>query len=176
MTRRPHSSEDEREKQRDANREHYLKVELPKLKAEIQAEVDRRGLASFRNRTRWAALSRAVHEELPFPPPFQIQGLTGPRQALWASDDVDHWGDWSAESLEPVLDIEWMRVVPRYLKHRGMLVSPEIIDCSALFRDLVTRLHLPWREDERGIWIYGYAPADPATLTCPPETVAGGDS
>lgn len=151
MTVRPPGGEDERETQRAANRERYLKFELPKLKAEIRKEVDRRGLASFMNRTRWAALSTAVHEELPFPPPFQIQGLTGPRQALWASDDVDYWGDWSAGSLEPVLDIEWIRVVPRYLKHVGMLVSPEIIDCSARFRDLVTRLHLPWREDERGI-------------------------
>ena len=140
-------------------------AERQKLKAEVEAELDRRGLASFMNRTRWGALRKAVAEELPFPPPFQLQDVRGPRQALWASDEVDHWGDWSAESLDPVLGIEWIRVVPRYLKHRGMLVSPETIDCSAQFRDLVTRLRLPWREDERGIWIYGYAPADPATLT-----------
>lgn len=153
------------EAERAAWQENCFKVQNLKLKAEIRAEVDRRGLASFMNRTRWDAFCKAVHEELPFPPPLQIQDLRGPRQTLWASDEVDHWGDWSAESLEPVLSIEWVRVVPRYLKHRGMLVSPEIIDCSAQFRDLVTRLHLPWREDDRGIWIYGYAAADPATLT-----------
>ncbi|HYC75653.1 DUF6678 family protein [Brevundimonas sp.] len=169
MTLQPPGSEAELAQARAANREHYLKVVLPKLEAGIQTEMDRRGLASFMNRTRWAPLCKAVHEELPFPPPFQIQDMTGPRQVLWASDDVDHWGDWSAESLEPVLSIEWMRIVPRYLKHRGMLVAPEIIDCTTQLRDLVKRLRLPWREDERGIWIYGYAPADPATLTSPPE-------
>lgn len=158
------------EQVRAANREHYRNSVLPKLKADIQTEMDRRGLAAFMNDTRWAALVKAVNDELPFPPPFQLQDIGAPRQALWASDDVDHWGDWSAESLEPVLSIEWIRVIPRYLKHRGMLIDPEIIDCTDQFRDLVKRLHLPWREDERGIWIYGYAPADPATLTWNDET------
>lgn len=170
MSQGPPDSEAERESLRAAYREHYLKVELPKLKARIQAEVDRRGLASFMNRSRWAALIKAVHEELPFPPPFQIQAVTGPRQALWESDDVNYWGDWSAEGVEPLLEIEWIRVVPRYLKHRGMLIDPEVIDCTDQFRDLVRRLRLPSREDERGIWIYGYAPADPATLTPADET------
>jgi len=123
------------------------------------------------NRTRWDALRKAVAEELPFPPPFQLQDVTGPRQALWDSDEVHFQGDWSDESLEPVLGIEWLRVVPRYRKHVGMLVASETIDCAAQFRDLVTRLRLPWREDERGIWIYGYALADPATLTSPFETL-----
>ena len=139
--------------------------ERAKLKAQVQAEVDRRGLASFMNRTRWEALRRAVAEELPFPPPFQLQDLRGPRETLWSSDAVDYWGDWSDESLEPVLGIEWLRVVPRYQKHVGMRVAPETVDCGDQFRDLLIRLRLPWREDARGFWIYGYAPADPATLT-----------
>lgn len=161
----PEDGEREDNAAQAAWQENYLKLSNLKFRAEIQAEVDRRGLASFMNRTRWAALIKAVHEELPFPPPFQIQAVTGPRQALWENDDVNHWGDWSAEGVEPVLEIEWMRVVPRYLKHRGVLIAPEVIDCRAEFRELVKRLRLPWREDERGIWIYGYAPADPATLT-----------
>ncbi|HEX8661005.1 MAG TPA: DUF6678 family protein [Brevundimonas sp.] len=165
MTLRSLESGAELEKRRTANGEHYRNVVLPKLKVDIQAEMDRRGLAAFMNDTRWTALVKAVHEELPFPPPFQIQDIRGPRQPLWASDDVDHWGGWSAESLEPVLAIEWIRVVPRYLKHRGMLIDPEIVDCTDQFRNLVKRLRLPWREDDRGIWIYGYAPSDPATLT-----------
>jgi hypothetical protein len=132
---------------------------------QIQAELDRRGLASFMNRTRRDALRKAVAEELPFPPPYQLQDVTAPRQALWESDEVDFHGDWSDESLEPVLGIEWLRVVPRWRKHVGMRVAPEIVDCSDQFRDLLVRLRLPWREDERRFWIYGYAPADPATLT-----------
>ncbi len=173
MTGKPCTVEDVDRDDRAAQaawQENYLKVWDRKLKAGIQKEVDRRGLASFMNRTRWTALIKAVHEELPFPPPFQIQGVTGPRQALWESDDVHHWGDWSAEGVEPVLEIEWIRVVPRYLRRRGELIDPEIIDCTDQFRDLVRRLRLPWREDERGIWIFGYAPADPATLTWNDET------
>ena len=140
-------------------------TELRKLKVQVQAELDRRGLASFMNRTRWDVLRKAVAEELPFPPPFQLQDVRGPRETLWDSDEVGYQGDWSDESLEPVVGIEWLRVVPRYQKHVGALVAPETIDCGDQFRDLLIRLRLPWREDERGFWIYGYAPADPATLT-----------
>ncbi len=139
--------------------------EHAKVTAQVQAEVDRRGLASFMNRTRWAALRRAVAEDLPFPPPFQLQDVRGRREALWDGDEVDYWGDWSDESLEPVLAIEWLRVIPRYQKHVGMRVAPETVDCCDQFRDLLIRLRLPWREDARGFWIYGYASAVPATLT-----------
>lgn len=84
-----------------------------KLKADIQAEMDPRGLAAFMNDTRWAALFKPVQDERPFPPPFQLQDIREPRHTLWASDDVHHFGDWSPESLDPVLGIEWIRVVPR---------------------------------------------------------------
>ena len=165
-------SEQEREARRSAMQDHYLRVGLPRLKADIQTELDRRGLASFMNRTWWDALRKAVTAELPFPPPFQRQDIRGPREALWESDEVSYWGDWSDESLEPALGIEWLRVVPRYHKHVGKLVAPETIDCSDQFRNLLVRLRLPWREDERGFWIYGYAPADPATLTWDGEKLA----
>ena len=53
----------------------------------------------------------------------------------------------------------------------GRLVADEWIDCTDGFRDLLTRLRIPFREDQVGtFWIYGYAPADPATLTSPDET------
>ena len=63
------------------------------------------------------------------------------------------------------------QVVPRYSRHVAMLLPDEVIDCSDAFRDLLVRLRIPFREDEAStFWIYGYAAADPATLTSPPET------
>lgn len=160
----------ELEAARAIRREQYLTVELPKLRARVRAEVERRGLASFMNRTRWEALCAAVYAELPFPPPFQLQSVLGERESLWDSDEVDYWGDWGGESLEPLVSIEWLRVVPRYRKHVGMLVPDEVVDASDQFRALLVRLAAPCREDDRGFWIYGYASADPATLTPPVET------
>lgn len=159
-----------READRAARQAHWDDVELPRLKAAVRAEVERRGLASFMNRTRWQALRDAVVADLPFRPAFQIQDVLGPREAPWRVDRVDWQGAWIDEDLEPLFCIEWIRVVPRYRTRRGALVEGPVEDCTDAFRDLLGRLNIPYREDEaRTFWIYGYAPADPSTLTSPPE-------
>lgn len=155
---------------RAARQTHWEEVELPRRKAAVRAETERRGLASFMNRTRWRALRDAVLADLPFRPAFQIQDVLGPRETPWPADQVDGQGAWIDEDLEPLFSIEWMRVVPRYRTRLGALVPGPVEDCTDAFRDLLRRLHIPHREDEaRTFWIYGYAPADPSTLTSPPE-------
>jgi hypothetical protein len=148
----------------------WADVERPRLKAAVRSEVERRGLASFMNATRWQALCDAVHAELPFPPAFQVQSVRGDREPPWDVEAVSYSGAWS--ELDPFFDIEWLRVLPRYRQPMGRLVADEWVDCTDAFRDLLVRLRIPFREDEaRTFWIYGYAPADPATLTSPSETL-----
>ncbi|GAA0867887.1 hypothetical protein GCM10009116_02480 [Brevundimonas basaltis] len=164
----------ERTARRDADlaalQTHWNEVALPRLKAAVRAEVERRGLTSFMNRTRWQALRDAVVAELPFRPAFQIQNVLGPRETPWRVDGVDWQGTWIDEDLEPLFGIEWIRVVPRYRTRPGALVEGPVEDCTDAFRDLLGGLNIPFREDEaQTFWIYGYAPADPATLTSPPE-------
>ena len=139
------------------------------MKADVLAEVERRGLASFMNRTRWERLCEAVYAELPFPPAFDLQTVLGEREPLMDTRPAPFWGSWS--ELEPFFGIEWLRVIPRYSRHVAMLLPNEVIDCTDAFRDLLVRLRVPFREDEaKTFWIYGYAPADPATLTPADET------
>ena len=158
----------QRQADREARQKRWREDEEPRLKAAVLAEVERRGLASFMNTTRWRALVDAAHSELPFPPPFQLQTVLGEREPPWNVEAVDYWGAWS--ELEPFFAIEWMRILPRYRKSVGRLVADERIDCTDALRALLIRLRLPFREDEAGtFWIYGYAPNDPATLTPPPE-------
>ena len=158
-----------REAGREARQKRWREVEEPRFKAAVLGEIERRGLASFMNTTRWRALVDAVQAELPFPPPFQLQPVIGDREPPWNVEAVDYWGGWS--ELEPFFAIEWMRVLPRYRKSAGRLVADEWVDGTDAFRALLTRLHIPFRADEAGtFWIYGYAPFDPATLTSPPET------
>ena len=148
----------------------WREVDEPRLRREVRAELERRGLASFMNETRWRELSEAVYAELPFPPAFQLQSVVGERDPLANPDSLaGAWGGWS--ELYPSWSIEWLRIVPRCRKHLGRLVADEVVDCTDAFRSLLQRLHVPFREDEaRTFWIYGYAPADPATLTPPSET------
>jgi hypothetical protein len=158
-----------READREARRSRWSEVEEPRFKAAVLAEVERRGLASFMNDTRWRALVEAVHAELPFPPPFQLQPVLGEREPPWNVEAVDYWGAWS--ELESFFAIEWLRVLPRYRKFVGRLVGDEWIDCTDAFRTVLGRLRIPFREDDAGtFWIYGYAAADAATLTAADES------
>lgn len=157
-----------REAERAARQRHWLDVGRPRMKARVLAEVERRGLASFMNRTRWERLREAVETELPFPPAFDLQTVLGARQSPMDTGAPEFAGDWP--ELEPYFHVEWVRVVPRRSEPVGRLVPDEVIDCTDAFRDLLGRLGVPFREDEaRTFWIHGYAPADPATLTSPPE-------
>lgn len=157
-----------REAEGIARQKRWEEIELPRWKAEVRAELERRGLAGFMNDTRWKALVEAVRSELPFPPGFQLKPVTGEADPEPDTAALGYLGAW--EELQPFFDIEWLRVVPRYRKHRGRLVADEIVDCTDAFRGMLQRLRLPFREDEaRTFWIFGYAAADPATLTLPPE-------
>ena len=139
------------------------------LRDNVLTEVERRVLTSYMNDTRWRELREAV-ETLSFPPVFQRQDVVGPREALWASDQMSCLGDWSHEGLEPFFMIEWIRVVPKLWAEQGQLIPmKQVGDCTVELREALDRLRLPYREDGRGFWIYGYAPGDPSTLTGPPE-------
>ena len=148
----------------------WREVDEPRLRREVRAELERRGLASFMNETRWRELCEAVYAELPFPPAFQLQPVVGERQPLADPDSLaGGWGGWS--ELYPSWSIEWLRVVPRCREHRGRLVPDGMVDVAVAFRGLLQRLRIPYREDEANtFWIYGYAAADPPTLTPPSET------
>lgn len=49
-----------------------------------------------------------------------------------------------------------MKVQPRYYKHRGKLVSPEIVDGSKEFEAILDKCHIPYEIDNEVYCIYGY--------------------
>jgi hypothetical protein len=141
-------------------------VERTRLRAKVKAEVQRRGLASVMNQTRWEELRAATHR-LPFRPAFQMQTVLGSRELLWFSDQVTSQGCWCAECIEPFWAIEWIRILPRLWREEGALLPLKLVgDCAEALRTELSGLHLPFREDDRGFWIHGYAAGDP---TLPPD-------
>lgn len=52
--------------------------------------------------------------------------------------------------------IQWIKVRPRYLKHRGRLVKPETIDGSGDFEKILKKCGIPYELDEGTYCIYGY--------------------
>lgn len=147
----------------EAGQAFWTEVELPRLKAQVRAEVERRMLTPLMNDTRWREVRTAVGQR-PFSPPYQRQDVLGPRESLWFSDDVTEGGDWSHESLEPFFSIEWVRIVPRLRRQVGHLLPLRPAgDCTDQLRDALGRLGLSFREDDRGFWVYGYSTPDPGT-------------
>ncbi|KGR74962.1 hypothetical protein CD33_14625 [Ureibacillus sinduriensis BLB-1 = JCM 15800] len=118
--------------------------------------ITERNLVSIMNDTKWRELQDAVINNLLFPPPYQIKYLL--ENQLHPEEfeaDVSYWGDWK-EGIVPFYSVEWIRVRPRYLKYRGRLVSPEVVDITDDFVKLLMELSIPYRLRSDTYYIYGY--------------------
>lgn len=136
----------------------------------VREAVQRRGLASVMNQTRWEKLVAAI-QRLPFAPAYYVQDVLGPREALLWEFKSTSTGCWCAECLGPFHAIEWMWIIPRLWRQDGALLAPTlVVDCSIALRSELNRAHVPYFEDARGFWIQGYSGGDP-TLG-PPEQAA----
>lgn len=139
-------------------------METNQNKARVMKAVTERNLVSIMNDTKWRELQDAVINTLLFPPPYQGKYLLDDR--LYPEEfetDVSYWGDW-IEGIAPFYTVEWIRVRPRYLKYRGRLVSPEVIDITDDFAKLLKELSIPYRQENETYTIYGYI-SDTSKLT-----------
>jgi hypothetical protein len=130
----------------------------PEDAKEARKLLRKRGLISYMNDTKWRELCTAI-ETLPFPPPYQTKYLLGIEPVLWEPGYIPpFWGDW-AKTPEAAFGIfiEWVRITPRYSKHGGRLIEPEIFDCSVEFASLLKSLSIPFIEEDGIVTIYGHA-------------------
>jgi hypothetical protein len=127
-----------------------------KWRMEIQRVLESRGLTSVMNATKWNALRDRVLGTLPFPPPYQEKYLLEAAPVPEAFDhDVWYHGDWDAVTQDSV-GLEWLRVRPRKLVHRGRLVPDAVEDVERSFLDILHELRIPYQRDGATIVIYGY--------------------
>lgn len=118
--------------------------------------VIERQLSSVMNDTKWSNLQSAVLSNLPFPPPFQAKYILGDSPYPEEFDkDVWYFGDW-IEGIEPFYSVEWIRVRPRYQRHQGNLIPPEVIDITNEFIDILIQNKVPFINMNDSIYIYGY--------------------
>lgn len=138
-------------------------MDINKLKREAISVVENRNLCSCMNDTKWKELRNAMWDEMPFPPPFILKTIFEKEcpQERYFQTDVTWLGDWNEGFLyDNCLDmwfvVEWIRVRPRYLKKRGRLINPELIDAAKQFVDILTRYNIPYEEKNGVYCIYGY--------------------
>lgn len=136
-----------------------------KYKKKINTIIMQKGLCSMMNNTKWKELKNGVNE-LPFLPPFIIKSIDEEETSYHQFDkDVYYTGDWGLYLdnylggdiyATPFYAVEWIKIRPRLLKHRGGLVTPEIIDETDEFLSVLKKSNIPF-EDQNGTYIiYGY--------------------
>lgn len=126
------------------------------FKEKVMNAVSERQLTSVMNNTKWKVLQSAVLNILPFPPPYQAKYILEDSPSPNEFDnDVWYLGDW-IEGLMPFYYVEWIRVRPRYLKSKGKLIQPEIIDITEEFIGILEKHSIPYFLDNESIYIYGY--------------------
>lgn len=129
---------------------------MEEYRKKVESFVNKNQFVSVMNNTKWLELQIGVMNHLSFTPPYQVKFLLEEfPHPLTFDEDVWFLGDW-LDGLYPFYSIEWLRVRPRYLKHIGQLVDPEVIELTEEFRSLLTTYHIPFEEKENSFFIYGY--------------------
>lgn len=141
--------------------------------------IEKRGLVSFMNTTKWKELKRAVIEEMPFQPKYYMKIVEMEtvnmkhvdatiNETMWCNywKGEAHWGYLDDPRFEDLLSwdcfatpfwaIEWIKVKPKKGISQDGLVVSEIVDATKQFVAILKRYNIPY-EEENGVYtIYGY--------------------
>lgn len=133
---------------------------ISSLKKEVSEIVSMKQLTQRMNDTKWLELQSAI-DELPFPPPYIVKCVTDKDDSsIGKLDDVpDYLGDWSnyyEDGLPPFFNIEWIKICPRYGKHKGHLVDKEILDETSQIAEILDKYFIPYERENNMFIIYGY--------------------
>ena len=133
---------------------------VEKYKKRVAEAVQRKGLYSVMNNTKWRELREAMMREIPFSPPYIVKDIINEKVELPAFDkDVWYIGGWEYENFYPFVGIEWIKIRPRYIAYRGKLIDGEMIDETAEFIEVLEKYQIPYEEENGAYVIYGYKKA-----------------
>lgn len=129
------------------------------------AIVEKRGLCSMMNNTKWKELKQGI-SELPFLPPFVIKDV-GEEETEYHqfNEDVYYTGDWGLYLdyylggdiyATPFYAVEWIKIRPRLLKRQGRLIEDKIVDETGEFIDVLKAFNISFEEQNGTYIIYGY--------------------
>lgn len=128
------------------------------LKEKVFKIVKQRNLCSYMNNTKWKELINSMLNDMPFPPPYDIKYVDLPAEDYNINKDIYYHGDWYEpfQFTEEYVAIEWIKIKPAILKHRGFLISPEVIDETQELINILEKYNIPYEEKDGIYTIYGY--------------------
>lgn len=130
------------------------------LKDKAMQIIRERQLWSLMNDTKWRELQVAMRTEMPFAPPYILKIISEEicLEEPYFQKDVSYLGNWDDEILcwGEFYWIEWVKIRPRYLKFRGKLIAPALLDATEQFLEILHRLNIPYDVEDDMYCIYGY--------------------
>ena len=121
--------------------------------------VQQRQLCSCMNDTKRRELCHAMRFDMPFPPPFTMKTLfeecqSEPMQDDYYLGDLEEPFGFGTDQFDGIA-IEWIRIHPRLLVHRGRLISPQLLDASEQLEYLLHKHSIPFAKQDMDYLIYG---------------------
>ena len=138
---------------------------MRELKEQVRKIVEKRNLCSYMNDTKWSELRTAMMNEMPFLPPYILKFVfddepIGSKGFYNNEKGVTDWHSVFAidgQYFNGSFAVEWIKIRPRLLKHRGKLVEPEVIDAEDIFVEILKKYSIPYECEADGVYcIYGY--------------------
>lgn len=139
------------------------KKSIQEMVAEI---VERRGLTSYMNNTKWQEFRVAMEDEMPFGPPYIYKTLFEEEKGEYFnfSDDIivsgtftdfydiESFAGWNYKI------IEWVKVRPRYYEYDGGRWAGKKImhDAESKFLEILNKYSIPYEVENGTYIIYGY--------------------
>ena len=133
------------------------------LRRQVQQISDERGLRSCMSGEKWAQLRNAMMSEMPFQPPYLVKFITddlpaGDENELVSSYHPMPWHE--AYVFDNIFDasfaLEWVKICPRYYKHRGKLIAPEEISAEAELLQILEKYAVAFEKEDGVYTIYGW--------------------
>ena len=130
-----------------------MKVQTPaqkKYTARLRRYIQREGLSSVMNDTKWAEVEQALLAIPGFVPRFRVKCVLDPEPA------AEQWDMSFPFHLPPRAAIEWLDLDPMLRIRRGALVSDKVTDFTG---EVITALRLcnvPFSQEYGAIRVWGY--------------------
>ena len=132
------------------------------LQQSVNEILQRRGLTSYMNNTKWREFQNAMIEEMPFSPPYVYKSLfeDGKGRCFDFSEYETSLGDYSAESFacNHYSIIEWVKVRPGYYSVEGGRLCPKFTyhDARSEFESIMKKYSISFEMIDGVYIIYGY--------------------